>query len=299
MPDNRSLKEELTDADDPTNPNDASSFQLNFSNSVVQLKDDGCDSRTEAQIEVMPVTNSEPVKLNCEIFCEPEKKIDNDLADSNCIKTRLLLCSTSGSQEAVLIKRSSGSASELRTSTAGHKKAHEDAILKEARLIELNILRMQRNVARSLAKAVMHFWHAAEALRMVPSGAMQAYRESMEFQWMHYKKYGTVHQDDCETSMCNSVAVDFERQLPYDGNEISSKSKKKKKKPKHLGYKNSLNLAEPGLLVPGKALVVLVHDMGPNWELVSDAINNTLQFKVKEVHDSCFSVFRDQWKRIF
>ncbi|RRT85238.1 hypothetical protein B296_00000787 [Ensete ventricosum] len=249
MPDNRSLKEELTDADDPTNPNDASSFQLNFSNSVVQLKDDGCDSRTEAQIEVMPVTNSEPVKLNCEIFCEPEKKIDNDLADSNCIKTRLLLCSTSGSQEAVLIKRSSGSASELRTSTAGHKKAHEDAILKEARLIEV-------------------------------------------------RKYGTVHQDDCETSMCNSVAVDFERQLPYDGNEISSKSKKKKK-PKHLGYKNSLNLAEPGLLVPGKALVVLVHDMGPNWELVSDAINNTLQFKVKEVHDSCFSVFRDQWKRIF
>ncbi|RWW78709.1 hypothetical protein BHE74_00013062 [Ensete ventricosum] len=95
------------------------------------------------------------------------------------------------------------------------------------------------------------------------------------------------------------TTVDFERQLPYDGNEISSKSKKKKKKPKHLGYKNSLNLAEPGLLVPGKALVVLVHDMGPNWELVSDAINNTLQFKVKEVHDSCFSVFRDQWKRIF
>lgn len=31
---------------------------------------------------------------------------------------------------------------------------------------QLNILRVQRNVARSLAKAVMHFWHAAEALRM-------------------------------------------------------------------------------------------------------------------------------------
>ncbi|THU64208.1 hypothetical protein C4D60_Mb01t24050 [Musa balbisiana] len=232
MPDNRSLKEELTNDDDPTNPNDASRFQLNFSNSVVQLKDDGCDSRTEAQIEVMPVTNSEPVKLNGEIICEPEKKINNNLADSNCIKTSLLLSSTSGSQEAVLIKRSSASTSEIQTSTAGHKKAHEDAILKEARLIEarfksagelsseskyfekqqkchwdfvleemtwmandfmqerlwkttaasqvsrliascgrgkfdqLNILRVQRNVARSLAKAVMHFWHAAEALRM-------------------------------------------------------------------------------------------------------------------------------------
>ncbi|GFZ13465.1 helicase/SANT-associated, DNA binding protein [Actinidia rufa] len=28
-----------------------------------------------------------------------------------------------------------------------------------------------------------------------------------------------------------------------------------------------------------KALVVLVHDMGPNWELISDAVNSTLQFK--------------------
>ncbi|KAJ8567844.1 hypothetical protein K7X08_020566 [Anisodus acutangulus] len=28
-----------------------------------------------------------------------------------------------------------------------------------------------------------------------------------------------------------------------------------------------------------KALAVLVHDMGPNWELVSDAFNSTLQFK--------------------
>ncbi|KAJ3691886.1 hypothetical protein LUZ61_000021 [Rhynchospora tenuis] len=28
-----------------------------------------------------------------------------------------------------------------------------------------------------------------------------------------------------------------------------------------------------------QALVVLVHDLGPNWELISDAINNTLQFK--------------------
>lgn len=29
-----------------------------------------------------------------------------------------------------------------------------------------------------------------------------------------------------------------------------------------------------------QALVVLVHDMGPNWELVSDAINSALQIKV-------------------
>ncbi|XP_039032556.1 chromatin modification-related protein EAF1 B-like isoform X1 [Hibiscus syriacus] len=35
----------------------------------------------------------------------------------------------------------------------------------------------------------------------------------------------------------------------------------------------------PWSLFEDQALVVLVHDMGPNWELVSDAINGILQFK--------------------
>ncbi|KAK8688612.1 hypothetical protein V6N13_087366 [Hibiscus sabdariffa] len=35
----------------------------------------------------------------------------------------------------------------------------------------------------------------------------------------------------------------------------------------------------PWSLFEDQALVVLVHDLGPNWELVSDAINSTLQFK--------------------
>ncbi|KAF9622932.1 hypothetical protein IFM89_035363 [Coptis chinensis] len=35
----------------------------------------------------------------------------------------------------------------------------------------------------------------------------------------------------------------------------------------------------PWSLFEDQALVVLVHDMGPNWELVSDAISSTLQFK--------------------
>ncbi|CAN4098570.1 unnamed protein product [Withania somnifera] len=35
----------------------------------------------------------------------------------------------------------------------------------------------------------------------------------------------------------------------------------------------------PWSLFEDQALIVLVHDMGPNWELVSDAINSTLQFK--------------------
>ncbi|KAK6145110.1 hypothetical protein DH2020_021930 [Rehmannia glutinosa] len=35
----------------------------------------------------------------------------------------------------------------------------------------------------------------------------------------------------------------------------------------------------PWTLFEDQALVVLAHDLGPNWELVSDAINSTLQFK--------------------
>ncbi|XP_022771460.1 chromatin modification-related protein EAF1 B-like isoform X2 [Durio zibethinus] len=45
-----------------------------------------------------------------------------------------------------------------------------------------------------------------------------------------------------------------------------------------------MSAAQPGSgspwsLFEDQALVVLVHDLGPNWELVSDAINSTLQFK--------------------
>ncbi|KAF9596422.1 hypothetical protein IFM89_010686, partial [Coptis chinensis] len=36
----------------------------------------------------------------------------------------------------------------------------------------------------------------------------------------------------------------------------------------------------PWSLFEDQALVVLVHDMGPNWELVSDVVSSTLQFKV-------------------
>ncbi|KAH1129053.1 hypothetical protein J1N35_000431 [Gossypium stocksii] len=45
-----------------------------------------------------------------------------------------------------------------------------------------------------------------------------------------------------------------------------------------------MSAAQPGSSTPwslleDQALVVLVHDMGPNWDLVSDAINSTLQLK--------------------
>nr|KJB10958.1 hypothetical protein B456_001G233800 [Gossypium raimondii] len=57
---------------------------------------------------------------------------------------------------------------------------------------------------------------------------------------------------------------------------VSDKSRKAKT-PK-------MSAAQPGSSTPwslleDQALVVLVHDMGPNWDLVSDAINSTLQLK--------------------
>ncbi|KAK4804301.1 hypothetical protein SAY86_004118 [Trapa natans] len=54
----------------------------------------------------------------------------------------------------------------------------------------------------------------------------------------------------------------------------------KSRKPKALDA-SSLHSGpgSPWSLFEDQALVVLVHDMGPNWELVSDVINSTLQFK--------------------
>ncbi|CAI9774425.1 unnamed protein product [Fraxinus pennsylvanica] len=40
-----------------------------------------------------------------------------------------------------------------------------------------------------------------------------------------------------------------------------------------------MDSGSPWSLLEDQALIVLVHDMGPNWELVSDALNSTLQFK--------------------
>ncbi|XP_015892402.3 chromatin modification-related protein EAF1 B isoform X2 [Ziziphus jujuba] len=44
-------------------------------------------------------------------------------------------------------------------------------------------------------------------------------------------------------------------------------------------YAGQSGPGSPWSLFEDQALVVLVHDMGPNWELISDAINSTLQFK--------------------
>ncbi|KAG6489890.1 hypothetical protein ZIOFF_051171 [Zingiber officinale] len=39
---------------------------------------------------------------------------------------------------------------------------------------------------------------------------MQAYREAVETQWIHYKQLvNSVHQKECETSLCNSIAGEY------------------------------------------------------------------------------------------
>ncbi|RRT84381.1 hypothetical protein BHE74_00013919 [Ensete ventricosum] len=171
MPDDSTLKENKpVDADVPFTANDRStSVQPYINNSVVQINNEVCDSRNEMQSEVTPITNSELVKLNDEIICEAEKKMNNFVGDSNCtrkagIGASFLVSSTCECSEAILVTKSSASTTELETSALYHKKAHEDATLKEARLIEVNIWRKQKNVARSVAKAVMHFWNEAQVI---------------------------------------------------------------------------------------------------------------------------------------
>ncbi|KAG8641941.1 chromatin modification-related protein EAF1 B isoform X2 [Manihot esculenta] len=155
----------------------------------------------------------------------------------------------------------------------------------------------------------------------------------------------TLNGSQIQKSVEVESVGDFEKQLPYDYAETSTKPQKKKKKIKHhvgsayepvwhldssvhndqrdnskkrldthhfdsngasasqmsnmpskimkfivgrdRGRKpKSLKVpagqpcfGSPWSLFEDQALVVLVHDMGPNWELVSDAINSTLQFK--------------------
>ncbi|XXG65669.1 hypothetical protein AAC387_Pa05g3305 [Persea americana] len=59
---------------------------------------------------------------------------------------------------------------------------------------------------------------------------------------------------------------------------IAGRDRGRKAKPLKMSAGQSI-FGNPWSVYEDQALVVLVHDMGPNWELVSDAINSTLQFK--------------------
>lgn len=88
------------------------------------------------------------------------------------------------------------------------------------------------------------------------TSSFQDDQDSLHGGYMHRKNLGV------------GSTMDFEKQLQYDGNEISSTSKKKKKKPNNFGYKNSLNLTDPDLLVvPGKVKTFVLEHLFCNFFL--------------------------------
>lgn len=96
-----------------------------------------------------------------------------------------------------------------------------------------------------------------------PTGGMQ-----LEVKQMFQVGITSSYQDEqssmhagsqCRKNLEVESTMDYDRQLPYDNSEISTKIKKKKK-PKHLGYKNSLNLADANVLVvPGKVRLFSIY----------------------------------------
>ncbi|KAI3461860.1 hypothetical protein Pfo_018523 [Paulownia fortunei] len=108
---------------------------------------------------------------------------------------------------------------------------------------------------------------------------------------------GSTHDKEAKT-MRQSQDTSFENITPIGGSvpspvasQMSNMSNPNKfikmlggrdrgRKPKvHKMPAGQLGSGSPWTLFEDQALVVLAHDLGPNWELVSDAINSTLQFK--------------------
>ncbi|KAL2488179.1 Chromatin modification-related protein EAF1 B [Forsythia ovata] len=136
--------------------------------------------------------------------------------------------------------------------------------------------------------------------------------QSEQFQWDHSKKRSESHQLESNGSsglfgqhimkkpkiMRQSQDNSFDTIAPSGGSvpspaasQISNMPQPNKfvrmlggrdrgRKPKGLKMPaGQLGSGSLWSLFEDQALVVLVHDLGPNWELVSDAINSTLQFK--------------------
>ena len=105
-------------------------------NNAIQIKDEIelCDNRTNMSSEVRPLANTESLKPNGEIASKPERKLNNSLGDgSHSINQAGVITS---SLVAPTCEPSTTALSQRGTSTTS-KKAREDAILKEARIIEV------------------------------------------------------------------------------------------------------------------------------------------------------------------
>ncbi|XP_020250353.1 chromatin modification-related protein EAF1 B-like isoform X2 [Asparagus officinalis] len=398
--DNKGVRENglLVGVGGPSSTTDGpKSVNPNLNNPTARIKDEveSYDNRVDT------ISKPESLKTNGETVSKPEKKLDNSLADSSHsinkagVITSSLVVSTCEPSPAALSKKGNSTPSAVHINAANQlklaKKAREDAILKEARVIEANlkmtaqlsssykssekrrkchwdfvleemawlandfmqerlwktaaaahichciasngrsefeqniIRRNQKNIAGTLAKAVMHFWHSSDAFQTtekVPNntngecntfescevngeaekdqdnkkmeagnislhpsiqsyavrflkydrststsvlaeapptpdrvndagilektwdsevsegslfytvrpGAMQAYREAVESQWLNYKKMvSPMNQEDYEASPSDSLPGSYFLPRAFEGN-VSSKFTLQKKK---------------------------------------------------------------------
>ncbi|GAB2298526.1 hypothetical protein Dimus_032590 [Dionaea muscipula] len=107
--------------------------------------------------------------------------------------------------------------------------------------------------------------------------------------FVHHAKKQKLMKQSCDNSYGNRIPMSGS--ITSAASQMSNMSNPNKL-PKFIGGRDQarkVKLAKVPIRQPGsgnewtlyedQALVVLVHDMGPNWELVSDAFNSTLLFK--------------------
>ncbi|KAI3782887.1 hypothetical protein L2E82_12945 [Cichorium intybus] len=92
----------------------------------------------------------------------------------------------------------------------------------------------------------------------------------------HSRRRLDTHQFDSNGSSVASQMSNMSNQNKIMKLLVRDRGRKAKALKTPVGQPGS---GSPWSLFEDQALVVLVHDMGPNWELISDAINSTLQFK--------------------
>ncbi|KAI3742045.1 hypothetical protein L1987_59724 [Smallanthus sonchifolius] len=92
----------------------------------------------------------------------------------------------------------------------------------------------------------------------------------------HIRRRLDTHQFDSNGSSVASQMSNMSNPNKFMKLLVRDHSRKGKALKTPVGQPGS---GSPWSLFEDQALVVLVHDMGPNWELISDAINSTLQFK--------------------
>ncbi|KAK1420606.1 hypothetical protein QVD17_22328 [Tagetes erecta] len=92
----------------------------------------------------------------------------------------------------------------------------------------------------------------------------------------HIRRRLDTHQFDSNGTSVASQMSNMSNPNKFMKLLVRDHSKKVKALKTPVGQPGS---GSPWSLFEDQALVVLVHDMGPNWELISDAINSTLQFK--------------------